>query len=95
MPFARPSPDVGALDVVSEVYYINLADAVDRDRFMQTQLARLEQESGLRYHRFVAVSSRRAHSVRSMLARFTDGRDPRLPNSTKSLDALKAVLQLK
>ena len=80
------------LDVVSDVHYINLAEAVDRDRFMQTQLARLQQESGLRYHRFEAVSGKRDHSVQLMVARFKDGRDPRLLNSTKSLDALKAVL---
>ena len=50
------------VDVVSDAYYINLAQATDRDQFMKTQLARLEQESGLRYHRFDAVSGKSDHT---------------------------------
>ena len=64
------------LDVVSEVYYINLADASDLDRFMQTQLGGPEQESGQHYHRFSAASGRRNHSARLMRAPFKDGQGP-------------------
>eukprot|EP00439_Symbiodinium_sp_Y106_P019982 s8327_g2.t1 len=82
------------VDVVSDAYYINLAQATDRDQFMKTQLARLEQESGLRYHRFDAVSGKSDHSVHLMIEPFKAGPDPRLPerHGSKSIEALKAVL---
>ena len=86
--------DAKLVDVVSDAYYINLAEATDRDHFMKTQLARLKQESGLKYHRFDAVRGKSDRSVELMIAPFLDGRDPRLPerHSSDSIDALKAVL---